>query len=221
MTYATVFNRLYMDCKTEKLYSEGLILPVVECFYSLQGEGYNSGKPAFFIRLCGCNVKCSFCDSKNSWSMDNATWIDIETLADKVEESGANNVVVTGGEPLIHNLNPLCELLHSRNKALWLETSASLPLSGSWDWICVSPKEKILPLKENYAFANELKVVISSADDLSKLPAFEARVSSETKLYLQPEWDSRSLILPQIIDYIKENTRWALSLQIHKWLEIE
>ncbi len=221
MTYATVFNRLYMDSKTEKLYSAGLILPVTECFYSLQGEGFNSGKPAFFIRLCGCNVKCSFCDSKNSWSMDNATWIEIETLADKVEKSGTNNVVITGGEPLIHDLSPLCELLHSRNKALWLETSASLPLSGSWDWICVSPKEKILPLKENYAFANELKVVISSAEDLLKLQAYQENVSKETKLYLQPEWDNRIALLPLIIDYIKENTCWALSLQIHKWLEIE
>lgn len=153
--------------------------------------------------------------------MDNANWIEIEKLADKVEKSGTNNVVITGGEPLMHNLNPLCELLHSRNKTLWLETSASLPLSGSWDWICVSPKEKILPLKENYAFANELKVVISSAEDLLKLQAYQENVSKETKLYLQPEWDNRIALLPLIIEYIKENTRWALSLQIHKWLEIE
>jgi organic radical activating enzyme len=210
-----------MCIQERKEYSLGRILPIAETFYSLQGEGYNVGKPAFFIRLCGCNVKCSFCDSKNTWDMHNAQWLSIEDLLSQIEESKAENVVVTGGEPLLHNLNPLCELLHSKEKKLWLETSASLPFSGKWDWVCISPKAACMPLETNYAYAHELKIVISTAEDLLQLPTYIDKVNKETHLYLQAEWDKRKEITPLIIEHIKTNPRWTLSLQTHKWLGIE
>jgi len=210
-----------MDKANKVLCETGEILPVAETFYSLQGEGYNTGKPAFFIRLSGCNVHCPFCDSKKTWDMDAAEWLTIAELTSKVKESEAENIVITGGEPLMHKLTPLCQALHSINRKLWLETSASLPFSGQWDWVCISPKKSLPPLRENLVFANELKIVISTAEDLNELNKYEQAVPPRTLLYLQAEWDKRREITPTIISYIKKHQNWRLSLQTHKWLDIE
>lgn len=153
--------------------------------------------------------------------MDSAKWLSIVELTSAVKESGAENVVITGGEPLMHNLVPLCQSLHSTGCNLWLETSASLPFSGEWDWVCISPKKKLPPLKENFAFADELKIVIGAAEDLDQLANYEKAVPQHTRLYLQAEWDKRLEITPLIISYLKKHQRWRLSLQTHKWLGIE
>ena len=210
-----------MDKTNEALYEAGELLPVAETFYSLQGEGYNTGKPAFFIRLSGCNVHCPFCDSKKTWNMEAAEWLTIAELSEKVKESGAENIVITGGEPLMHNLTPLCQALHSAGCKLCLETSASLPFSGRWDWVCISPKKSLPPLEANLAFADELKIVISTAEDLNELHEYEQTVPEHTLLYLQAEWDKRQELTPIIISHIKKHQNWRLSLQTHKWLDIE
>lgn len=210
-----------MDKTNEALHKAGELLPVAETFYSLQGEGYNTGKPAFFIRLSGCNIRCPFCDSKKTWNMEAAEWLTIAELTEKVKESGAENIVITGGEPLMHNLTPLCQALHSAGRKLWLETSASLPFSGQWDWVCISPKKSLPPLETNLAFADELKIVISTAEDLNELHEYEQAVPEHTQLYLQAEWDKRRELTPIIISHIKKHQNWRLSLQTHKWLDIE
>ena len=210
-----------MDKTNEALHKAGELLPVAETFYSLQGEGYNTGKPAFFIRLSGCNVHCPFCDSKKTWNMEAAEWLTIAELTEKVKESGAENIVITGGEPLMHNLTPLCQALHSAGRKLWLETSASLPFSGRWDWVCISPKKSLPPLEANLAFADELKIIISTAEDLNELAEYEQAVPEYTQFYLQAEWDKRRELTPIIISHIKKHQNWRLSLQTHKWLDIE
>ena len=153
--------------------------------------------------------------------MDAAEWLTVAELTSKVKESEAENIVITGGEPLMHNLTPLCQALHSINRKLWLETSASLPFSGQWDWVCISPKKSLPPLSENLVFANELKIVISTAEDLNELNKYEQAVPTHTLLYLQAEWEKRRKITPIIISYIKKHQNWRLSLQTHKWLDIE
>ncbi len=201
---------------------------MAESFVSLQGEGANAGKPAVFIRLSGCNVRCEFCDSKSSWDLSAAEWIRIEKLLQMVLETKIPNVVITGGEPLLHNLEPLCSLFHSKNLNLWLETSGSLPISGSWDWLCLSPKDNVPSLKDNYGFVDELKVVIQSEKDFDKAEYYRREIDNATpqrsttlRLCLQAEWDSRKEITSLIIDYIKLHPEWTLSLQTHKYLGIE
>lgn len=153
--------------------------------------------------------------------MEAAEWLTIAELTEKVKESGAENIVITGGEPLMHNLTPLCQALHSAGRKLWLETSASLPFSGKWDWVCISPKKSLPPLEANLAFADELKIVISTAEDLNELHEYEQAVPEHTQLYLQAEWDKRQELTPIIISHIKKHQNWRLSLQTHKWLDIE
>lgn len=153
--------------------------------------------------------------------MEAAEWLTIAELTEKVKESGAENIVITGGEPLMNNLTPLCQALHSAGRKLWLETSASLPFSGQWDWVCISPKKSLPPLEANLAFADELKIVISTAEDLNELHEYEQAVPEHTQLYLQAEWDKRREITPIIISHIKKHQNWRLSLQTHKWLDIE
>lgn len=153
--------------------------------------------------------------------MEAAEWLTIAELTEKVKESGAENIVITGGEPLMHNLTPLCQALHSAGRKLWLETSASLPFSGKWDWVCISPKKSLPPLEANLAFADELKIVISTAEDLNELAEYEQAVPEYTQFYLQAEWDKRRELTPIIISHIKKYQNWRLSLQTHKWLDIE
>lgn len=194
--------------------------PLVEDFYSLQGEGYHSGHPAYFIRLAGCPVRCSFCDSKQTWNTEGFPLVEAAELASRAVCSGAQAVVVTGGEPLIHNLDALCQALHERGLACWLETSGSQPLSGRWDWICVSPKPQA-PLHAAFRRpANELKVVVSSPADFRFAEECAQFFESPVLLYLQCEWNQSSALQSQIIDYIKQHPQWRLSLQTHKYLNI-
>jgi 7-carboxy-7-deazaguanine synthase len=195
-------------------------LPVMEHFYTLQGEGMHQGKAAYFIRLGGCDVGCVWCDVKDSWDSTKHPLLEIEYLVEQVKHSGSPIAVITGGEPLLHNLEELTQQLHSAGLKTHMETSGSSPLSGNWDWITLSPKKFKSPLDEVVAKANELKVVVFNKSDFEWAEKWAAQVSAPCKLYLQPEWDKAALITPMIIDYIKAHPQWQLSLQIHKYINV-
>ena len=195
-------------------------LPVMEHFYTLQGEGSHQGMAAYFIRLGGCDVGCVWCDVKDSWDAGKHPLVNIEDLIKIVAKTPAKLVVITGGEPLMHDLTILTNSLKENGFEINIETSGSHPLSGTWDWICLSPKKFKAPLPEVVPFANELKVVIFNKSDFAWAEKYAAQVSTHCKLYLQPEWDKAAIITPQIIDYIKANPQWQLSLQIHKYINV-
>lgn len=194
-------------------------LPVMEHFYTIQGEGFHQGRAAYFIRLAGCDVGCVWCDVKDSWDI-NQPLFEVRSLMFQVKETPAEIVVITGGEPLMHNLNALTHELQSAGLKTHIETSGAYPLSGRWDWICLSPKKFKAPLPELSLYANELKIVIFNKSDFSWAEKYAALVSPDCKLYLQPEWGKASLVTPLIIDYIKANPKWELSLQIHKYINV-
>lgn len=217
------------------------VLPVMESFYTLQGEGYYQGKAAYFIRLAGCDVGCVWCDVKDSWDADKHPKFSVDEIVAKAvedvtgyqlqiagakqpgasnQEPGNNLVVITGGEPLLHNLAALTKALHAAGFQTNIETSGSSPLSGDWDWICLSPKKFKAPLAEILPKANELKVVIFNKSDFDWAEQYAALVSPPCKLFLQPEWDKAAQVTPLIIDYIKANPKWELSLQIHKYINV-
>lgn len=197
-----------------------LHLPVMEHFYTLQGEGFHQGKAAYFIRLGGCDVGCIWCDVKESWDVDKHPLFKVEDLLFAIKEKAAKIVVVTGGEPLLHNLNELTKQMQEGGLKTHVETSGSSPLSGSWDWITLSPKKFKAPLPEVIKNANELKVVVFNKSDFDWAEEYAAQVSSNCKLYLQPEWNKASAITPLLIEYIKANPQWQLSLQIHKYINV-
>ncbi|MEO6612164.1 MAG: 7-carboxy-7-deazaguanine synthase QueE [Chitinophagaceae bacterium] len=199
---------------------ETIHLPVMEHFYTLQGEGYHQGKAAYFIRLGGCDVGCVWCDVKESWDAGKHPLFNIETLITEVKKTAAGIVVITGGEPLMHNLDELTTALKSAGLQTNMETSGAHPLSGYWDWICLSPKKFKAPLPGILSKANELKVVIFNRSDFDWAEKYAALVSPSCKLYLQPEWDKAKQVTPQIIDYIKANPKWELSLQLHKYINV-
>ena len=192
----------------------------MEHFYTLQGEGFHQGKAAYFIRLGGCDIGCVWCDVKDSWEAEKHPQLKVERLKLIVKETPAEIVVITGGEPLMHNLDELTHELHSAGLKTHIETSGAYPLSGSWDWICLSPKKFKAPLPGILPFANELKVVVFNKTDFDWAEKYASLVSSHCKLYLQPEWDKASQMTPLIIDYIKANPKWELSLQIHKYINV-
>lgn len=195
-------------------------LPVMEHFYTLQGEGYHQGKAAYFIRLGGCDVGCVWCDVKESWDAEKHPLLKIEDLLFNIEQTRAKLVVVTGGEPLMHNLDALTAALQAKGFETNIETSGAHPMSGSWNWICLSPKKFKAPLPEILPLANELKVVVFNKSDLEWAEQYAALVSPGCRLYLQPEWDKASVVTPLVIDYIKQHPQWELSLQIHKYIHV-
>lgn len=195
-------------------------LPVMEHFYTLQGEGYHQGRAAYFIRLGGCDVGCVWCDVKESWEADKHALWKIEDLILNVEKTPARLVVITGGEPLMHNLDALTTALQSKGFETNIETSGAHPLSGKWNWICLSPKKFKAPLAEIIPLANELKVVVYNKSDFTWAEQYAAMVSPACKLYLQPEWDKSAAVTPFIIDYIKQRPQWELSLQLHKYINV-
>ena len=199
---------------------EEVALPVMEHFYTLQGEGFHQGRAAYFIRLGGCDVGCVWCDVKESWDAAKHPLINISDLILNIQQTAAKLVVITGGEPLMHNLNKLTKTLQEAGFETNIETSGAHPLSGSWDWICLSPKKFKAPLPGILPLANELKVVIFNRSDFSWAEEYAALVSPACKLYLQPEWDKATGITPLIIEYIKEHPQWELSLQIHKYINV-
>lgn len=199
---------------------EGSSLPVMEAFYTLQGEGAHQGRAAYFIRLGGCDVGCVWCDVKDSWDASKHPVISVEEIVDKASSYPGRLAVITGGEPLLHKLDILTEALHAAGFETNMETSGSSPLSGHWDWICLSPKKFKAPLPEVVEKANELKVVIFNKHDFKWAEEYAAQVPASCQLYLQPEWDKASEMTPLILDIIKENPKWRLSLQVHKYLNI-
>lgn len=199
---------------------ETVHLPVMEHFYTLQGEGYHQGRAAYFIRLGGCDVGCVWCDVKESWDASKHPLFNVESLKFKVKETPAEIVVITGGEPLMHNLDELTNELRSAGLKTHIETSGAYLLSGKWNWICLSPKKFKEPLPEIIPLANELKIIVFNKSDFDWAEKYTALVSPDCKLYLQPEWDKAAEMTPLIIDYIKANPRWELSLQIHKYINV-
>ena len=199
---------------------EGALLPLVESFYTIQGEGFNTGKPAYFIRLGGCDVGCSWCDAKETWNPSLYPPVPVEDIVKEALNYPAKAIVITGGEPLNYPLEKLCSLLKSNGLEIFLETSGSSSISGSFDWICLSPKKKKPPVQEIYKIASELKVIIESEEDFIWAEKNKALVGDNCMLYLQPEWSRIKTMLPKIIEYVKANPCWNISLQTHKYMNI-
>ena len=196
------------------------MLPVMEQFYTIQGEGFNTGRAAYFIRLGGCDVGCVWCDVKESWDADAHPRQTIAALVAAASAHPGRHVVVTGGEPLMHNCLPLTKALQEAGFKTWIETSGAHPLSGNWDWICVSPKKFKAPLPEVLAHADELKIIVFNESDFKWAEEHAALVPETTRLYLQPEWSRAARMTPALIEYVKANPRWQVSLQTHKYLDI-
>lgn len=192
----------------------------MEHFYTLQGEGVYQGKAAYFIRLGGCDVGCVWCDVKDSWDGGKHPLWRIEDLVAEVKATPTEIVVITGGEPLMHDLTELTAALKQAGMRTHMETSGSSPLSGTWDWITLSPKKFKAPLPEVLPHASELKVVVYNKSDFAWAEQWAAQVSPQCKLYLQPEWSKADAVTPLIIDYIKAHPQWQLSLQIHKYINV-
>jgi organic radical activating enzyme len=195
-------------------------LPVMEAFYTLQGEGFHQGRAAYFIRLAGCDVGCVWCDVKESWDRDLYPEKSVEEIVEEAKKYPGKLIVITGGEPTLHNLDNLTQNLKKEGFEVNIETSGSSPLTGKWDWICLSPKKFKPPVPEILPMANELKIVIFNQSDFAWAEKFAALVSPSCKLYLQPEWNKAEKVTPLIVDYIKSNPRWQLSLQIHKYINV-
>lgn len=194
--------------------------PVMEHFYTLQGEGFYSGQAAYFIRLGGCDVGCVWCDVKESWDASLHPQMSVETMKELVAVHPGKIVVITGGEPSMYDLVPITTTLKAAGLRTHIETSASSPLTGDWDWVTLSPKKFKAPLPENMHLADELKIIIFNKSDFKWAEEFAAQVKPECKLYLQPEWDKRDAMTPLIIEYIQQNPQWQLSLQTHKYINI-
>lgn len=206
--------------QNNKLIDGGVALPLMESFYTIQGEGFHQGKAAYFIRLAGCDVGCVWCDVKESWDASAYPVREVRDIAKMAEKFPARIAVITGGEPLLYSLDGLCKALHEKGFHTHLETSGSHPLSGSWDWICLSPKKFKAPLEDVCQRANELKVVIFNKSDFGWAEKYAVKVQSDCALFLQPEWSKAGMMIPFIIDYVKANPQWRISLQIHKYMEI-
>ena len=195
-------------------------LPVMEAFYTLQGEGFHQGRAAYFIRLGGCDVGCVWCDVKESWDASKHPLINITSIVAEAKKYPGRLAVITGGEPLMHDLSELTTALQEAGFETNMETSGSSPLSGEWDWICLSPKKFKAPLPESIPAANELKIVVFNLHDFDWAETYAAQVNKECKLFLQPEWDKAAEVTPMIIEYIKSNPKWGLSLQVHKYINV-
>lgn len=200
--------------------SKATALPVMEHFYTLQGEGVHTGRAAYFVRLGGCDVGCVWCDVKDSWDAGKHPLWEIEDLIDKIKETPSEIVVITGGEPLMHDLTSFTKALHKAGLRTHIETSGSSPLSGELDWITLSPKKFKAPLPEVLPSANELKIVVFNKSDFAWAEKWAAKASPDCKLFLQPEWSKAETITPLIVDYIKAHPQWQLSLQTHKYINV-
>ncbi len=202
------------------IFEGGRMLPLVEDFYTIQGEGFNSGKPAYFIRLGGCDVCCSWCDARYTWNPKLYPPVNVDEIVARAASFPAQAVVVTGGEPTLYPLDQLCSKLKEKNIQTFIETSGAHPLTGMWDWICLSPKIYQAPLPEVFSRANELKVIINSERDIEWAEENAAKVSDSCMLYLQPEWSVYKRIIPIVVEYAKEHPRWNISIQMHKFMHI-
>jgi len=203
----------------QELLDKGLLLPLMEEFYTIQGEGFHKGTAAYFVRIGGCDVGCHWCDVKESWNAELHPPTETSKIVNNAKKF-SDTVVVTGGEPLMWNMNPLTNLLKTKGLQTHIETSGAYQLSGDWDWICLSPKKLKLPTKEIYQKADELKVIVYNKSDLKFAEEQSAKVNKHCILYLQPEWSKREKVVPLIVDYVMANPKWKVSLQTHKYLNI-
>lgn len=206
-----------MDAAVKAQVEKGTMLPLMEEFYTIQGEGYHTGKAAYFIRIGGCDVGCHWCDVKESWNAD----LHPPTAIDQVVANArhySDTVVITGGEPLTWDMGPITAALKAQNLQVHIETSGAYPLSGDWDWICLSPKKTKPPVAEIYDAAHELKMIVYNNHDLQWAEEHAARVGHDCKLYLQPEWSRREKMMPIITEYVMANPKWQVSLQTHKYI---
>tara|TARA_B100000686_G_C16798396_1_gene984143 strand:- start:2700 stop:3407 length:708 start_codon:yes stop_codon:yes gene_type:complete len=198
---------------------QGQMLPLMETFYTIQGEGFYKGSAAYFIRIGGCDVGCHWCDIKESWDSELYPLTDIKKIVKEVNGK-SNIIVITGGEPLMWNMDPLTILLKSKGMKIHLETSGAYPITGFWDWFCLSPKKNKKPNEQSYKIADELKIIVYNKDDFKFADQQAQKVKENCKLFLQPEWSKRELITPMIVDYVMNNPKWKISLQTHKYLKI-
>lgn len=205
---------------TTDIFEGGKKLPLIDEFYTLQGEGYHFGKAAYFIRIGGCDIGCHFCDTKYSWQADKDKLIDIDDLCKNVLKTNADTIVVTGGEPLLYNLDYLTSKMHQNNIKCFIETSGAYNLTGEWDWICLSPKRNAPPTDEIIPISDELKIIVLGEKDFDWAEKYSELVNNKCKLYLQPEWSKRNSLTPKIVEYIKINTKWNISIQAHKFIKI-
>lgn len=208
-----------IETPSQLLIAQGKMLPLMEEFYTIQGEGFHTGKAAYFVRIGGCDVGCHWCDVKESWDANLHPPTLSTTIVENVKKY-AKTVVVTGGEPLMWNMDFLTAELKKASIKIHIETSGAYPLSGSWDWICLSPKKTKLPLANIYTKADELKIIIQNKHDFKFAEENALKVSENCELFLQPEWSKRELMTPLIVDYVMQNPQWKISLQTHKYLNI-
>ena len=204
---------------TKQLLDEGKLLPLMEQFYSIQGEGYHTGKASYFIRIGGCDVGCHWCDVKESWDEKLHPATHTDSIIKKAKKY-AKTVIITGGEPLMWNMDYITNKLRKENIKTHMETSGAYPLSGKWDWICLSPKKNKLPLDKIYMKADELKIIINNKHDFKFAVEQAEKVSDQCLLYLQPEWSKKEKMTPLIIEFVLKNPNWKISLQTHKYLNI-
>ena len=208
-----------MNKETKELIDQGKMLPLMEEFYTIQGEGYHTGKAAYFIRVGGCDVGCHWCDVKESWNAE----LHPPTLANTIVEHAkkySDTVVITGGEPLMWSMDYLTKKLQQHGIKTHIETSGAYSFSGSWNWFCLSPKKRKLPLEEVYKEADELKIIIFNKSDFKFAEEQAAKVGSNCELFLQPEWSKKEKMTELIVDYVMKNPKWKISLQTHKYLNI-
>ena len=208
-----------MDKKIKLLLEKGEMLPIMESFYTIQGEGFHKGTASYFIRTGGCDVGCHWCDVKESWDENDHPIIPVKEIVKKSLEF-SDCVVVTGGEPLMWDMGPLTKELKNYNKKTHIETSGAHPLTGNWDWVCLSPKKAKLPIEDAYNYADELKIIIYNNRDFKFAEQEAKKVNKNAILYLQPEWGKREEMMPLMVDFIKKNPKWRISLQTHKYLDI-
>jgi organic radical activating enzyme len=208
-----------MDVALQQQVNEGTALPLMEAFYTLQGEGYYKGSAAYFIRIGGCDVGCHWCDVKESWDAAKHPPTQIQEIVEEAYQY-SKTIVITGGEPLMWNMEPLTQALNLKNMQIHIETSGAYPITGNWDWFCLSPKKNMLPTAEAYHIANELKVIVYNKNDLLFAEEQAQYVNDHCILYLQPEWSKREKVMPILVDYVLQNPKWKVSLQTHKYLNI-
>ena len=205
---------------TNDIFENGKKLPLIDEFYTIQGEGFHFGKAAYFIRIGGCDIGCHWCDTKYSWQADFDKLASVDDITKNVEKSKTKTIVVTGGEPLTYNLTPLCNELKNKQVKTFIETSGAYKLTGQWDWICLSPKKNAPPTDEIIPLANELKVIIFDNSDFEWAEKYANLVEGNCHLFLQPEWSKRNELTPIIVEYVKQNPKWRISIQAHKFMKI-